>query len=60
LEWLRYNKVKKLYPKWFAREMLRLAPFYAKRKLDLVLGRRTREDFFQEDLASGELCKGVT
>ncbi len=59
LEWLRYNKVKKIYPKWFAREMRRLAPFYARRKLDLALGRRTPRDFFLEDLASGELCKGV-
>ncbi|MDD2834815.1 MAG: radical SAM protein [Methanothrix sp.] len=59
LQWLRYNKVKKLYPKWFAGEMRRLAPFYAKRKLDLALGRRTARDFFREDLASGELCKGV-
>ena len=59
-QWLRYNKVKKIYPKWFAREMKRLAPFYARRKLDLALGRRTARDFFQEDLASGELCKGVT
>ncbi len=58
-QWLRYNKVKKLYPKWFAREMRRLAPFYARRKLNLALGRRTANDFFQEDLASGELCKGV-
>jgi radical SAM superfamily enzyme YgiQ (UPF0313 family) len=58
-QWLRYNKVKKIYPKWFAREMKRLAPFYARRKLDLALGRRTPRDFFQEDLASGELCKGV-
>ncbi len=58
-QWLRYNKVKKIYPKWFAREMKRLAPFYARRKLDLALGRRTARDFFQEDLASGELCKGV-
>jgi len=39
--------------------MKRLAPFYARRKLDLALGRRTARDFFQEDLASGELCKGV-
>jgi anaerobic magnesium-protoporphyrin IX monomethyl ester cyclase len=60
LEWLRYNKVRKLYPRWFIREMKRLAPFYARRKLDLALGRRTAEDFFREDLASGELCKGVT
>jgi len=59
LKWLRYNKVKRIYPKWFAGEMRRLGPFYAKRKLDLALGRRTARDFFQEDLASGELCKGV-
>ncbi|MHC1687102.1 MAG: radical SAM protein [Methanothrix sp.] len=59
LEWLRYNKVKRLYPRWFAREMRRLAPFYAKRKMDLMLGRRSRQDFFREDLESGELCKGV-
>lgn len=59
LEWLRYNKVKRIYPKWFANELKRLAPFYAKRKLDLVLGRRTRQDFFIEDMKSGELCKGV-
>jgi radical SAM superfamily enzyme YgiQ (UPF0313 family) len=59
LEWLRYNKVKKLYPRWFAGEIRRLAPFYARRKLDLALGRRTPQDFFREDLASGELCKGV-
>ncbi len=59
LEWMRYNKVKRIYPKWFAREVARLAPFYARRKLDLALGRRTVRDFFQEDLASGELCKGV-
>jgi radical SAM superfamily enzyme YgiQ (UPF0313 family) len=58
--WLRYNKVKRLYPKWFAREMLRLAPFYAKRKLALALRMRTRQDFFREDLERGELCKGVT
>jgi anaerobic magnesium-protoporphyrin IX monomethyl ester cyclase len=60
LDWLRYNKVLRLYPKWFAGEMRRLAPFYAKRKLDLLLARRTRQDFFREDLESGELCKGVT
>ena len=60
LEWFRFNKVKKLYPRWFANEVRRLAPFYARRKLDLALGRRTPRDFFQEDLASGELCKGVT
>ncbi|MDD4651849.1 MAG: radical SAM protein [Methanothrix sp.] len=59
LEWMRYNKVKKLYPKWFAREIRRLAPFYARRKLDLALGRRTVRDFFLEDLMSGEMCKGV-
>ncbi|RQW81632.1 MAG: radical SAM protein [Methanothrix sp.] len=59
MEWLRYNKVKRLYPRWFAREMGRLAPFYARRKMDLLLGRRTRQDFFREDLESGELCKGV-
>jgi len=60
LEWFRFNKVKRLYPKWFANEVRRLAPFYARRKLDLALGRKTARDFFQEDLQSGELCKGVT
>ena len=60
LEWFRYNKVKRLYPRWFANEVKRLAPFYARRKMDLALGRRTPKDFFKEDLASGELCKGVT
>lgn len=60
LKWLRFNKVKRLYPKWFASEMRRLAPFYARRKLALALGRRTARDFFREDLESGELCKGVT
>jgi radical SAM superfamily enzyme YgiQ (UPF0313 family) len=58
-EWFRYNKVKRLYPKWFAKEILRLAPFYAKRKAALAMGMRTRRDFFEEDLESGELCKGV-
>lgn len=58
-EWFRYNKVKRLYPRWFAREMLRLAPFYARRKLALALRTRTHEDFFREDLERGELCKGV-
>ena len=59
LDWIRYNKVKKIYPKWFAGEIKRLVPFYAKRKLDLTTGRRTPRDFFQEDLEKGELCKGV-
>lgn len=59
-DWLRYNKVKRLYPKWFAKEALRLAPFYAKRKLSLALGLRSKKDLFQEDLKKGELCKGVT
>lgn len=59
LEWFRYNKVKRLYPKWFIRETLRLAPFYAKRKMALMLGMRKPKDFFREDLESGELCKGV-
>jgi radical SAM superfamily enzyme YgiQ (UPF0313 family) len=59
-EWLRYNKVKRLYPRWFIRETLRLLPFYAKRKLGLMLGLRTRKDYFREDLERGELCKGVT
>lgn len=58
-EWFRYNKVKRLYPRWFAKEMRRLAPFYAKRKMALALGVRKREDFFREDLERGELCKGV-
>lgn len=60
LDWLRYNKVKRLYPKWFAAEMLRLIPFYARRKIALALRMRTRRDFFREDLEAGELCKGVT
>lgn len=50
LDWIRYNKVKKIYPKWFAGEIKRLVPFYAKRKLDLATGRKTPRDFFQEDL----------
>ena len=61
LDWFRYNKVKRLYPGWFFQETLRLAPFYAKRKLALRLGLRKKKDLFQEDLESGgELCKGVT
>jgi radical SAM superfamily enzyme YgiQ (UPF0313 family) len=61
LDWFRYNKVKRLYPKWFILETLRLAPFYAKRKLALRLGLRKKKDLFREDLESGgELCKGVT
>ena len=61
LDWFRYNKVKSLYPRWFILETLRLAPFYAKRKLALRLGIRKKEDLFREDLESGgELCKGVT
>lgn len=60
-EWFRYNKVKRLYPKWFAKEALRLAPFYAKRKAALALGLRSKKDLFREDLErSGEICKGVT
>ena len=60
LDWFRYNKVKRLYPKWFIRETLRLVPFYAKRKMALALGLRKSKDFFKEDLESGgELCKGV-
>ena len=58
-EWFRYNKVKRLYPKWFTGEVRRLVPFYARRKLEMKLGRKTAKDFFKEDLASGELCKGV-
>ena len=58
-EWFRYNKVKRLYPKWFLRETLRLMPIYAKRKLAMVLGLRKPKDFFREDLERGELCKGV-
>ncbi|MFB3765544.1 MAG: radical SAM protein [Methanotrichaceae archaeon] len=61
LEWFRYNKVKRLYPKWFIRETLRLMPFYAKRKIALALKLRSKKDLFREDLESGgELCKGVT
>ncbi len=59
-EWFRHTRVKKLYPKWFLKESLRLVPFYAKRKLNLALGRRTPRDYFREDLERGELCKGVT
>ncbi|MBC7079824.1 MAG: B12-binding domain-containing radical SAM protein [Methanothrix sp.] len=58
-EWFKYNKVKRLYPRWFAREALRLAPIYAKRKLELLLRIKSRRDMFREDLARGELCKGV-
>jgi hypothetical protein len=60
-DWLRYNKVKRLYSKWFAKETLRLAPFYARRKLVLALGLRSKKDLFHEDLErGGEICKGVT
>lgn len=58
-EWFRYNKVKRLYPRWFAKEMLRLIPFYSRRKMALAMGLRKPKDFFREDLESGELCKGV-
>jgi radical SAM superfamily enzyme YgiQ (UPF0313 family) len=59
-DWFRYNKVKRLYPKWFFKETLRLAPFSAKRRIALALGLRTPRDFFREDLeGGGELCKGV-
>ena len=60
LEWLRYNKIKKLYPRWFLKESLRLLPFYAKRKLGLFLKLKTPRDYFKEDLRRGELCKGIT
>lgn len=59
LAWFRYNKIKRLYPKWYLRETLRLVPFYAKRKLGLLLGLKTPRDYFREDLERGELCKGV-
>jgi radical SAM superfamily enzyme YgiQ (UPF0313 family) len=59
LKWFMFNKVKRLYPHWFLGEMLRLAPFYAKRKLALALKMRKPKDFFLEDLKRGELCKGV-
>jgi anaerobic magnesium-protoporphyrin IX monomethyl ester cyclase len=59
LEWFRYTKIKRLYPKWFLKETLRLAPFYAKRKLGLLLRLKTPRDYFKEDLERGELCKGV-
>lgn len=59
-EWLRYNKVRRLYPRWFAREMLRLAPLYARRRMELALRIKTPMDLFREDLERGELCKGVT
>ncbi|HWQ18329.1 MAG TPA: radical SAM protein [Methanotrichaceae archaeon] len=59
LDWLRFNKVKRLYPKWFISEAMRLAPFYAKRKIGLLLGLKTQKDYFKEDLEQGELCKGV-
>ena len=60
LDWFRYTKIKRLYPKWFLKEALRLAPFYAKRKLALILKLKTTRDYFKEDLESGELCKGIT
>ncbi|MBN1324125.1 MAG: B12-binding domain-containing radical SAM protein [Methanotrichaceae archaeon] len=59
LDWMRFNKVKRIYPGWFALEMLRIAPGYAGRKLALRLGIRRPGDYFREDLAKGELCKGV-
>jgi len=58
-EWFRYTTIKKLYPKWFLQELLRLVPFYAKRKLGLMLRLRSPRDYFKEDLESGELCKGI-
>ncbi len=60
-EWFRYNKVKRLYPKWFIRETLRLFPFYTKRKIALALKLRSKKDLFREDLENNrEICKGVT
>ena len=59
LAWFRYTKIKRLYPKWFLKETLRLVPFYAKRKLGLLLRLKTPRDYFKEDLERGELCKGV-
>lgn len=58
-EWFAHTKVKRLYPRWFAREALRLAPMYAKRRLELLLRLKSKRDIFLEDLARGELCKGV-
>ena len=43
LEWFRYNKVKRLYPKWFLMETLRLVPFYARRKIGSGSGLEEQE-----------------
>jgi anaerobic magnesium-protoporphyrin IX monomethyl ester cyclase len=59
-QWFMYNKVKRIYPRWYIGETLRLAPIYAWRKLALALGLRSKRDLFREDLDKGELCKGVT
>ncbi len=57
-EWGRYNKIKKLYPKWFWGKALELAPRYISRKLMTSLRLKTREQYFEEDLRDNILYKG--
>ena len=57
-EWGRYNKIRKLYPKWFWSKVLSLAPRYIARKLLTSLKLKTREYFFEKDLKDNLLYKG--
>ncbi|MEM2934687.1 MAG: radical SAM protein [Methanocellales archaeon] len=57
-DWVRYNKIKKIYPKWFLVKAFRLAPRYMARKLLTSLKLKTKEDFFEKDLRDNLLYKG--
>ncbi|KAF5414795.1 MAG: Ribosomal protein S12 methylthiotransferase RimO [Candidatus Methanogaster sp.] len=58
LSWYLSNNIIRRYPKWYLKRTLELIPKYTKRRMQLLLGRKTERDFYEEDMKSGELCKG--
>ena len=61
LEWFRYNKVKRLYPKWFASETLTAGAILCQEEAGPGPGAEKDEGFLPGGSGErGELCKGVT
>ncbi|MEM2991114.1 MAG: radical SAM protein, partial [Halobacteria archaeon] len=58
-EWMRWNLMRRHYPVYFYKELLKLTPKYLYRKLLRKLGLKTEMQFFEEDAKRREFYKGV-
>lgn len=58
INWVRWNNIKDLYPRWFWKKFIEVSFRYIWRRVLRALRLRDFKDFYKTDMRTGELYKG--